>query len=55
MMWVVLERDLDERGLEGARPIVVFTEVVEALRFVAASDRSMFVVSVPHGDAVYRP
>lgn len=50
-VWVVLERSADEGGLEQARPVAVFTEVVAALRFVADSDHSMFVVSVPHLDA----
>jgi hypothetical protein len=51
-MWVVLERTVDERGLEEARPLVVFTEAVAALRFVSRGDRSMFVVPVPHADAI---
>lgn len=50
-MWVVLERSAHERGLEEARPVAVFTEAVEALRFVSAGERSMFVVPVPHVDA----
>lgn len=51
VMWVVLERSAHERGLEEARPVAVFTEAVEALRFVSAGERSMFVVPVPHVDA----